>query len=546
MTITTTRDGEDSFDVVVIGSGFGGSMAAHVLVHAGQRVLMIERGDWVRRGPHNWAPENVCEATPCYCHETPYHVNPGAEGETIGAYYCVGGPSVFYGAVALRMRLRDFEPDPSIVTDTNARWPYNYSELEPQYTEAEALLGVAGQAGEDPTEPYRSAPYPQTPAALSNTSRRIGRAARALGFRPFRLPLAINYSSSAEQGACIACRTCDCFACGISAKNDLATRVIPRLIAQGLTLATNTVALRLITNEHEDWNHVNAKPLITALECLDKTTGARRRYRAKRFVVAAGAIASPHLILASGLERLNPAGQAIGHYLMRHCNAMVFGLFPGNPDPHHQFHKQLGITDYYFGHPSVLEPRGKLGSLQQVHTPAVKLVEARVSAMARPFMAPMVEHLTGLLAIAEDQPRYENYIALDRSQTDEVGLPRLYIEHSYTSRDLAARAALVRAARRILRRAGAWFFYVHDITTFSHAVGTIRMGSDRATSPLDENCRYRGIDNLFVMDGSCLPTSAGVNPSLTIAAVSLRAARRLALEVTRPSPSLVLAANPER
>lgn len=544
MTISTRRDKDETFDTVVIGSGFGGCMAAHELVSAGQRVLMIERGDWVERGPHNWAPENVCEATPCYCTETPYHVNAGGEGETIGAYYCVGGPSVFYGAVAFRMRQRDFEPDPLIVTDSKARWPYDYMELEPYYSEAEALLGVAGEAGDDPTEPFRSAQYSQPPGALSDASRRIGDGARALGLRPFRLPLAINYTASAEQDACIACRTCDCFACGIRAKNDLATRMIPRLIAKGLTLATNTVALRLITSEQEGWHDGDVKPLITSLECLDKTTGTRRRYRAERFVVAAGAIASPHLLLASGLERLNPAGRTIGRYLMRHCNAMVFGVFPRKPDPDRKFHKQLGITDYYFGHPSVKEPAGKLGSLQQVHSPAVKLVEARVTPLARPFMATMVEHLTGLLAIAEDQPRYENHIALDRSQVDEVGLPRLYIEHRYAPRDLAARAALVRAAKRILRRAGAWFFYAHDITTFSHAVGTVRMGSDPATSPLDANCRFRGIDNLFVMDGSCLPTSAGVNPSLTIAAVSLRAARGLVLEVKRPS--LALAANPER
>jgi choline dehydrogenase-like flavoprotein len=64
--------------------------------------------------------------------------------------------------------------------------------------------------------------------------------------------------------------------------------------------------------------------------------------------------------------------------------------------------------------------------------------------------------------------------------------------------------------------------YVHHIRTFSHAVGTVRMGTDPATSALDENCQFRGVDNLYVVDGSFMPTSAALNPSLTIAANALR------------------------
>jgi choline dehydrogenase-like flavoprotein len=88
----------------------------------------------------------------------------------------------------------------------------------------------------------------------------------------------------------------------------------------------------------------------------------------------------------------------------------------------------------------------------------------------------------------------------------------------------------VRRAKRILRGVGAWSFYTHEIKTFSHAVGTVRMGRDQSAAPLDEWCRFRGIDNLRVVDGSALPTSGAVNPSLTIAAVALRAADRLVRE----------------
>jgi choline dehydrogenase-like flavoprotein len=80
----------------------------------------------------------------------------------------------------------------------------------------------------------------------------------------------------------------------------------------------------------------------------------------------------------------------------------------------------------------------------------------------------------------------------------------------------------------VLRRAGARFFYVHGIETFSHAVGTVRIGADPATSPLDELGQFRGVRNLWVTDGSVMPTSAAVNPSLTISAIALRAGDAIA------------------
>ena len=95
-----------SYDAIVIGSGFGGAMAARQLVQAGWRVLMLERGGWVERGPQNWAQENVGELTGHYSREAAYRQLRG--GRDLGAYFCVGGPSVFYGGVSLRFREQDF------------------------------------------------------------------------------------------------------------------------------------------------------------------------------------------------------------------------------------------------------------------------------------------------------------------------------------------------------------------------------------------------------------------------------------------------------
>jgi choline dehydrogenase-like flavoprotein len=505
------------YDAVIIGSGFGGAMAAHVLVHAGWSVLLVERGEWVTRGRENWAPNAVGELTSHYSKEPAYRVLSNSGEAPVGVYQCVGGPSVFYGGVALRFRAEDFEPDPEITGNTGARWPWSYRELEPYYMEAEQILGVTGESGVDPTEPYRSAPFTENPSNLAPVSRRIERAAQELGYRPFRLPLAINQRARLGRGTCIACGTCDGFACAVGAKNDLATSVLRPLLARGLDLRVNSVATGL---------HVS-RDRVTGIEIRDRNTGESWLCPSSMVVLAAGALGSPQLLLASGLHRANPGGHVVGRYLMRHYNQIVFGIFPQPPNPGGGFHKQLAIHDLYFGDPGLRYPRGKLGGMQQLASPPAGLVRAQLPPVIGALCARWVDHLTGLLTIAEDQPQYENRILLDE-RTHPEALPGIRIAHRYSERDRAASRALVDRASAVLRRAGAWALYRHPIDTFSHAVGTIRMGSDPRTSALDAECRFRGLQNLYVVDGSALPTAAAVNPSLTIAANALRAVHRLA------------------
>lgn len=511
------------YDAIVIGSGFGGSMAAQVLLDAGWSVLMLERGDWVARGAHNWLPDAVGPLTPHYSTESPYLVTIPGQGEsTAGAFHCVGGPSVFYGGVAFRFRAEDFEHDPEIAGTSGARWPWTYDELEPHYAEAERILGVAGESGVDPTEPGRSSAFPQSPAALAPISQRIAQAARELGYHPFRLPLAINYTPTPERASCVGCGTCAGFACALSAKNDLATAVLRPLLARGLHLRTKAVVTRLVASRGR----------VTTVEAVDRDTGRVTAFRGRTVVLAAGAIATPHLLLASKLHRLNPGGHVVGRYLMRHYNEIVFGIFPRRPNADGGFHKQLGLHDFYFGDPGGPGPRGKLGGIQQLATPPVGLVRAELPRLLGAFCARWVDHLTGLQVIAEDQPQYENRVMLEGTGVDQYGLPRVRLSHRYSDRDRAAGGALARHARTILRRAGAWAFYRHRIDTFSHAVGTVRMGLDPRTSALDADCRFRGLENLYVVDGSVMPTSAGVNPSLTIAATSLRAASQIVAQTS--------------
>jgi len=510
------------YDALIIGSGFGGAMAAHRLVRAGWRVLLLERGGWVPRGPSARDPGATMMRTPHYSKESAYCCLAGGEAPEVGSLFCVGGPSVFYGGASFRLREDDFRPGQEIVNGSKAAWPFDYDALEPYYGEAERILGVAGDDSGDPTRPPRREPYPYRPLPLAPISRAFRDSALELGLHPFPIPLAINVSRHNGRPSCDRCRQCDTYACAIGAKNDADVAVIAPLRKRGLEIRANTVATRLIESGGR----------ITEVLAWDRTARTSVSFRARHVVLAAGAMASPHLLLASQLERANPAGHAVGAYLTRHACAMVFGFCNDRPDREKVFHKQIAVFDYYRGDPG---RRGagarRLGSIQQITTPPAVLVKSHAPAPfdRLPFDG-FLEHLVGALVIVEDEPHAENRVAVNWTRRDELGLPILDVAHRYTARDEERRRRLVRRTAGLLRGLGAWSYYTHHIKTFSHALGTVRMGTEPAAAPLDEWCRFRGIGNLRVVDGSTLPTPGAVNPSLTIAAVALRSADHLVLE----------------
>ena len=500
--------------MIVIGSGPGGAMAARPLVGAGARVLMLERGDWAIRGPGARMPEAAAMLSPSYSMDASYDAHTDVGRKKTGAFYCVGGATVFYAGVALRFREADFEGSAEVLTNSGARWPYDYHELAPYYADAEAILGVSGDPGADPSEPLRSRPYPMRSPPLSPTAEALHAAARGLGLHSFRPPLAINRVAGTRP-ACEGCGTCDGFACAVDAKGDAAT-VVRTLVGEGMDLRTRTAAVRL----HAE------RGRIGAVECADLTDGRRYRVRADTVILAAGALATPHLLLASGLAADNPGGRVVGRYLMRHCNGIVLSYFRRPPGGGVVPYKEFAVNDFYFGHPARPELT-RVGIIQQTALPA-SLVLHEMPSLLRPATRKVLPHLMGLIVIGADQPVFENHVALDGARVDPLGLPALNIFHRYTRRDLLARSLLLREARRIHRAAGSIGSMWRSIDTFSHALGTVRMGEDVHTSAVDADGRFRGFANLYIADGSALPTSAAVNPSLTIAATALRVGTGLA------------------
>ncbi len=504
------------FDAIVIGSGFGGAFAAHTLVQAGCSVLLLERGGWVPRGPEASRIDNFVILSPYYEKAAGYQARTGARSRPLGALFCVGGASVFYGGVSFRFRESDFHPVPELVGHSGAEWPIRYDDLEPYYGEAEGLLGVTGGAEADPTGPPRSTPFSAAPNQLSPLSSHLAESARGLGLHPFPLPMAINFGARAGQASCIRCGACDGWACPVSAKNDVATRLLEPLLMRGLTLRPRTAAVRLVAEGGR----------VRGVECVDLDSGERFTVKSAEVLLAAGALATPQLLLASGLVQHNPGGHTVGRYLTRHANAIVFGRLRQS-FPRDGLGKDLAVLDFYQGDSATGAPSGPLGSLQSMPPPSMGVIATQIPAPLPRIAALFLRRAAGLLAIAHDQPSAANGVVLEPGRRDPVGLPGMTVEHRYSPRDRLALRALCRRAKEILRGAGATFFYRHEIHTFSHAMGTVRMGVDPRTSALDAAGRFRGLENLRVVDASAFPTPGAVNPSLTIAANSLRITRLL-------------------
>jgi choline dehydrogenase-like flavoprotein len=491
------------YDALVIGSGFGGAVSAYVLARAGLRTLLVERGGWANRDQLDWNPRAIL-LDKRYQSESPLLIKQYRDRRHRRVYpnKVLGGMSVFYGGASLRLREGDF-----------ARWPIGYPDLEMYYGQVEELLGVHGEAGQDPGEPFRSNGYPFPSIDLTGPAKRLHAAAVGLGYRPFKLPLAINFSDPARP-RCLRCGTCDGFPCRIEAKNDLVSTLLTAAQGFGLEILVQTVVARLVAQGER----------IAEVECIDGPSGRRFSLRSRLVVLSAGALHSPAILLRS---RVGPAqnGHLVGRNLMRHCNAVVAGVFPFATNPEKVFHKQLCLGDFY---EDLRQPGGPAtGVIQDIYTPDAEVLRHYAPRGVKLAAGLAAGHIQNLICIAEDEPQLDNGVAL-ADDTDQYGLQIAQVTHRYNRGDCQRRNYLVRKAKKILRAAGAWLCKVYHVDTFSHAVGTVRFGSDPRTSVLDEYCRLRGLENLYVLDGSFMPSSGGVNPSLTIAANASRVAQHIA------------------
>jgi choline dehydrogenase-like flavoprotein len=411
----------------------------------------------------------------------------------------VGGNTKFWGTVMYRLRPEDFGAVEHI-DGTSPAWPIDYDTLAPFYDRAERIYEVHGQHGLDPTEGPRG-PYPFPPVAHSRVVGGIVEQLKAQGLHPSPLPLGLREN-------CVFCNTCNSFPCKIHAKSDAdVCAVRPATQKPNVSLWTNAIARRLITDA--------AGRKVEAVE-IDRG-GTTERVSAPLVVVSCGAVNSAALLLRSATDQ-HPNGLAnssglVGKRYMAHLATMMQGFHPFRKNDT-VFQKTVAINDFYWKGPNSKFPLGQIQSQGRTHGVMAQTVVPAVPVWAYEMW---VARGVDWLAMTEDLPRVENEVTIESN-----GQIRL----RYKPNNLRAHAALVKETKKILRKLGFWIVvsHSHRAKNTTHQCGTLVFGTDPRESVLDTHCRTHDIDNLFVVDASFFPSSAAVNPGLTIVAQAIRAA----------------------
>ena len=330
----------EHYDVIIIGTGAGGGTMAHKLAPSGKRILILERGGYLPREPENWSSEEVF-GKGRYLPDEDWIDDHDGEPFKPHQQYFVGGNTKFYGAILFRLRERDFE-QVNHYGGVSPAWPISYADLEPYYGEAERLYLVHGQAGEDPTEPFRSTPFPHPPVSHEPRIQQLADDFARTGHNPFHLPVGIDLNE-ATRG-----------------RQLRALRPLRRLPVPRRRQGRRARAVRAPGDQARQRHDAHARTRGAArdrrnggsvTDVVVDRRGREERYSADVVVVSCGAINSSALLLRSASE-LHPNGLAnssdvVGRNYMAHINSGVIAISQ-TPNTT-KFQKTLGVNDYYWG-----------------------------------------------------------------------------------------------------------------------------------------------------------------------------------------------------
>lgn len=488
------------WDYLIVGSGMGGATLAAALAPTGRRVLIVERGERLVDSAE------ARDATAIFRrgHFKPKETWLDAEGRTFnpGNYAFVGGNTKFYGAVLLRYRAEDFLPLRHMGGVTPG-WPIAYDALEPFYSAAERMYRVRGDVADDPTEPPHSAPYPFPPVPDEPDIAELRRAFAEQGLHPSSLPLGIDL----EKWLARAPTTWDAFPDSTGAKSDAESCALAEALRHpNVTLVTGTRVARLLSEGRRITGVEVEGPQGPATLC------------ARMVCLCAGAVMTAALLLASA-NGDHPAGLAnrsdqVGRNFMNHNLTAMIAVNPMRRN-RTVYEKTIQFNDWYLTGGPLGEPLGNVQMLGRVTGPIL----AGESGLPLPVAQWLAEHSIHIMAMSEDLPDPSSRVMWQGG--------RVVLDWRKTN--FAAHDLLVKRLKRAMRRAGWPLVLVKGFPKSkpSHQCGTARMGDDPARSVVTPDLRAHDLDNLYIADASVLPTSAAVNPSLTVAALALRLGRHL-------------------
>jgi len=505
----------DHYDVIIIGSGAGGGTLAHRLAPSGKRILLLERGGWLKREPKNWDVTSVFVDDRYVSKDT--WIDKGGKAFQPQSHYFVGGATKMYGAALYRLRKEDFGALRHY-DGISPAWPMPYDEFEPFYSRAEQLYQVHGARGEDPTEPPAGAPYPQPPVSHEPRIQQLSDDLARAGFRPFHSPCGILLDeSNMPFSPCVRCIDCDGFPCAVLAKSDAdVIAVRPALAHANVTLVTGARAERLLTN--------GAGTAVTGV-MVDRD-GESETFSADVVVVSCGAANTAKLLLASATGR-HPNGLANGsdqvgrNYVFHNSQAVLAISREPNPT---QYQKTLGLNDFYFGAGDADFPLGNIQMVGKTQGEMYRGEKPHLTALAPEWaLDKLAEHAVDFWLTTEDLPLAENRVTLERdgsirlsyTATNDVPKQRLYEHLKALTGKLGMRDGVL-IPRTLYMKSEV------GIAGVAHQAGTTRFGTDPSSSVLDLNCKAHELDNLYVVDASFMPCIGAVNPGLTVMANAIR------------------------
>jgi choline dehydrogenase-like flavoprotein len=503
------------YDVIIIGSGAGGGTLARQLAPSGKNILILERGDWLKREAENWDATAVFEQNRYVSPDTWYDRNGRPFQPQV--HYFVGGATKMFGAALYRLRREDFG-ELRHHDGISPAWPITYEDLEPYYTKAEQMYHVHGLRGRDPTEPPASAPYPCEPVSNEPRIQQLFDDLTAAGYHPFPAPCAVMMNErNMAYSTCIRCQTCDGFPCLVHAKSDAeVVAVRPALEFPNVTLFRNAKALKLETNADG-----------TAIaEVVAEVGGEREVFRGDIVVVSCGAANTAKLLLMSANDK-HPNGLAngsdqVGRNYMFHNSQAVLAV---SREPNTTiFQKTIALNDFYFGMDGFEYPMGNIQMIGKSLGPMYrgeKPLETALLPMG--LLGDLARHAVDFWLSTEDLPDPENRVTVD--STGNLTL-------SYTPNNQVSQQKLYEKLKSMLSHLGMHpnhliprnIYMKTDIAIAgcAHQAGTCRFGTDAKSSVLDPNCKAHELDNLYVVDTSFFVSIGALNPSLTAIANAIR------------------------
>jgi choline dehydrogenase-like flavoprotein len=516
------------YDVVVVGSGAGGGVAARVLAEAGASVLVVERGRWTdrdapgmdhlrnHRGPllgDGTSPDGHPRARlGRNGHEVP--VGPLDDGYHNNAI-TIGGGSRLFGAQAWRFHPDDFRmasvygvPEGSALAD----WPISYDDLAPFYRQVEWDVGVA--ATPDATTPGGDFPMPPWPPGREG--RLLLDAAGRLGWTTTRVPLLINTEARDGRAACVRCGFCVGFPCPVDAKNGSDVAAVPKAVRLGAQLLAGAQVVRISDDG--------------AVEVVADT--GHRTIRAGRILLAAGAIETARLLQVSRIGNDWVGDCLQGHTYVgaygRFDDVVVDGLGPGPSVATRQFthHNEGVVGGGLLANDFVKLPT--LFYLRALPPDAPRHGQAAIDEVTRWYRR--TGHVYGPV---QELPTRAARVRLSDRTADAAGVPVARLEGSQHPEDLRTAELLAAKAQAWLQEAGAqttWRVQPRDpvLSGGQHQAGTARMAETPKAGATDPHGRVWGTERVYVADASLHVTNGGANPSLTIMALAWRTAAHIA------------------